>query len=284
MKLVSYLHEGRSGWGVVQGTEIVSGTQVLDGRFPTLRAVIEAGALDDVRQAARTRTATLALDDVTLSPVIPDPDKILCAGLNYRSHIEETGRTPPKYPRFFARLNNSILGHGAPMVRPQASTHFDFEGELAIIIGRRGRHISEEDALDHIAGYTCFMDGSVRDYQEHTTTSGKNFHATGPLGPWMVTADEIPDPTTLTLTTRLNGEIVQQSGTDRLIYSIPTMINYLSTITWLEPGDVIATGTPDGVGSRRQPPLWMKAGDVIEVEISKIGLLRNPIIDESTNV
>jgi 2-keto-4-pentenoate hydratase/2-oxohepta-3-ene-1,7-dioic acid hydratase in catechol pathway len=166
------------------------------------------------------------------------------------------------------------------MCRPQASTNFDYEGELAVIIGRRGRYITESDALSHVAGYSIFNDGSLRDFQKHSVTAGKNFPGTGPLGPWMVTADEIPDPTRLTLTTRLNGQQVQHSTTDQLIYPVPTIIAYLSSFTELLPGDVIATGTPEGVGAGRTPPLWMKPGDAIEVEISGIGILRNSITQE----
>lgn len=281
MKLVSFQRGGTCDWGVVvEADKIVEGRNLLGGKYSSLKQILVADGMDEVRAALRDARPTLTLGEIEFLPVIPDPDKNFCAGLNYRSHIEETGRTPPKFPRFFVRVNNSWVGQGQPIQRPKISTHFDYEGELAIVIGKRGRHIPEAQALDHIAGYTCFMDGSVRDWQEHTTTSGKNFFATGPLGPWMVTADEIPDPTKLTLTTRLNGKDVQSSTTDMLIYSIPVMINYLSTITWLEPGDIIATGTPEGVGQRRTPPLWMKAGDVIEVEISGIGTLSNPVVDE----
>jgi 2-keto-4-pentenoate hydratase/2-oxohepta-3-ene-1,7-dioic acid hydratase in catechol pathway len=166
------------------------------------------------------------------------------------------------------------------MVRPTVSECFDFEGELAIVISRAGRHIKKERALDHVAGYTCFVDGSVRDYQKISVTSGKNFPGTGPLGPWVVTTDEIPDPSRLTLTTRLNGQEVQHSGTDVLIHSVPEIVAFCSDFTALAPGDVIATGTPEGVGHRRTPPLWMKAGDVLEVEISGIGVLRTRSVDE----
>ena len=178
------------------------------------------------------------------------------------------------------RLTNTLLGHEGVMLRPSVSSQFDFEGELAVIIGKRARHVPVERALDYVAGYTCFVDGSVRDYQKHSTPAGKNFLATGPMGPWMVTSDEIPDPTKLLLTTRLNGVEMQRSGTDMLVYSIPVLIKYLSDMTELLPGDIIATGTPAGVGHRRDPQLWMKAGDVLEVEISGIGVLRSTVADE----
>jgi 2-keto-4-pentenoate hydratase/2-oxohepta-3-ene-1,7-dioic acid hydratase in catechol pathway len=217
---------------------------------------------------------------VRFQPAIPDPNKILCAGINYRSHAAETGRDIPKAPSMFVRFVDTLVGHDGEMVRPSVSECFDFEGELAIVIGRAGRHIKPEHALSHVAGYTCFVDGSVRDYQKISVTSGKNFPATGPLGPWVVTTDEIPDPARLTLVTRLNGQEVQRSGTDLLIHSVPAVIAFCSEFTPLSPGDVIATGTPEGVGHRRNPPLWMKAGDVLEVEISGIGTLRSRIVDE----
>jgi 2-keto-4-pentenoate hydratase/2-oxohepta-3-ene-1,7-dioic acid hydratase in catechol pathway len=212
--------------------------------------------------------------------VIPNPEKILCAGINYRSHAAETGRELPKQPSMFIRLANTLTGHDGEMIRPAVSQSFDFEGELAVVIARGGRHIPVERALDHVAGYTCFVDGSVRDYQKFSVTSGKNFPATGPLGPWIVTTDEIPDPARLMLTTRLNGQEVQKSATDLLIYSVPQIIAFCSAFTPLVPGDVIATGTPEGVGHRRNPPVWMKPGDVLEVEISGIGTLRNRVVDE----
>jgi len=180
----------------------------------------------------------------------------------------------------FVRFANTLVGHEGEMIRPSVSQSFDFEGELAVIIGRGGRHIAVERALEHVAGYTCFVDGSVRDYQKFSVTSGKNFPATGPLGPWIVTTDEIADPKRLALVTRLNGQEVQKSGTDLLIHSVPQIIAFCSDFTPLAPGDVIATGTPEGVGHRRTPPLWMKPGDVLEVEISGIGTLRSRVVDE----
>ena len=221
------------------------------------------------------------LADIKLLPVIPDPELIACAGVNYRSHATETGRDIPKQPSMFIRRPNTLVGHEGEMIRPTVSTNFDFEGELAIVIGRGGRHIPAERALEHVAGYTCFVDGSVRDYQKFSVTAGKNFPGTGPLGPWLVTTDEIPDPSKLTLMTRLNGQEVQRSATDLLIYSIPQIIAFCSDFTPLSPGDVIATGTPEGVGHRRNPPVWMKPGDVLEVEITKIGTLRSRIVDET---
>jgi 2-keto-4-pentenoate hydratase/2-oxohepta-3-ene-1,7-dioic acid hydratase in catechol pathway len=277
MKLASYRLGGEDTYGAVVGDGVVT----LGGRnHPTLRDALAGGALGGLRAAAAGKTPDRKLADITWLPVIPNPAKILCVGINYKSHAEETGRDTMANPQMFLRLTNTLVGHDGEMIRPRVSTHFDFEGELAAVIGKGGRHIKESDALAHVAGYTCFVDGSVRDYQKHSVTSGKNFIGTGPLGPWLVTSDDIPDPTKLTLTTRLNGQEMQRSGADRLIYSIPKIISYVSSFTPLEPGDVIATGTPAGVGHRRNPPVWMKAGDVLEVEITGIGILRSRIVDE----
>jgi 2-keto-4-pentenoate hydratase/2-oxohepta-3-ene-1,7-dioic acid hydratase in catechol pathway len=280
MKLASYLVDGQARFGAVVDGGVVTLNDRLGGRYRSLREAIAGDALGGMRQAAAEAKPDHRLDEVRWLPVIPDPDKILCAGINYRSHAAETGRELPKQPSMFLRLVDTLVGHEGEMTRPTVSESFDFEGELAVIIGRGGRHIPVERALAHVAGYTCFVDGSVRDYQKFSVTSGKNFPGTGPLGPWMVTTDEIPDPTRMVLTTRLNGKEVQRSGTDLLIYSVPQIIAFCSDFTALAPGDVIATGTPEGVGHRRSPPLWMKAGDVLEVEISSIGTLRARIVDE----
>src|SRR5215468_8258170 len=280
MKLASYIADGKACFGVVSGEGVVSLNERLGGRYASLRDALAAGALAEMRKAAETARPDHTLDAIKWLPAIPNPEKILCAGINYRSHAAETGREVPKQPSMFVRLANTLVGHEGEMVRPSVSQSFDFEGELAAIIGRGGRHIPVERALEHVAGYTCFVAGSVRDYQKFSVTSGKNFPGTGPLGPWIVTTDEIPDPTRLTLATRLNGQEVQKSGTDLLIYSVPQIIAFCSDFTQLAPGDVIATGTPEGVGHRRNPPLWMKPGDVLEVEISGIGTLRNRVVDE----
>jgi 2-keto-4-pentenoate hydratase/2-oxohepta-3-ene-1,7-dioic acid hydratase in catechol pathway len=280
MKLASYLADGKSAFGVVANDGLIDMTDRLRGRYAALREALTPEGLDAIRQAAKGASADRKLAQVQFLPAIPNPEKIFCAGINYRSHAAETGRDLPKQPSMFLRLASTLVGHEGEMIRPKVSDNFDFEGELAVVIGRGGRYIPETRALDHVAGYTCFVDGSVRDYQKHSVTAGKNFPASGPLGPWIVTTDEIPDPSRLMLTTRLNGEEVQRSGTDLLIYSVPTIIAFCSNITPLAPGDIIATGTPEGVGHRRTPPLWMKAGDVLEVEISGIGVLRNRIVDE----
>jgi 2-keto-4-pentenoate hydratase/2-oxohepta-3-ene-1,7-dioic acid hydratase in catechol pathway len=279
MKLVSFAAGGKEAFGAISGDGIVSLNDKIGQ--PTLRTALEVGAMDAMRRAAKDAKPDRKVSEVKFLPVITNPQKILCAGINYRSHAAETGRELPKQPSMFIRFTDTLVGHGGEMIRPSVSDNFDFEGELAVVIGKGGHHIKVEQALDHIAGYTCFVDGSVRDYQKFSVTSGKNFPGTGPLGPWIVTTDEIPDPTRLTLTTRLNGAEVQKSGTDLLIYSVPQIIAFCSDFTPLGPGDVIATGTPDGVGHRRTPPLWMKPGDVLEVEISGIGTLRNRVVDET---
>jgi 2-keto-4-pentenoate hydratase/2-oxohepta-3-ene-1,7-dioic acid hydratase in catechol pathway len=278
MKLLSFAADGKEWFGAARDDGIVTLNDKIGQ--PDLRAALAAGTMTAMRRAANDAAPDRRLDDIVFLPVIPRPGKILCAGLNYRSHVAEMGRELPKQPSMFSRFADTLVGHGGAMIRPKISDNFDFEGELALVIGRGGRHITPESALDHVAGYTCFVDGSVRDYQKFSVTSGKNFPWTGPLGPWMVTADEIADPSRLTLTTRLNGQDVQHSTTGLLIYSIPQIIAFCSDFTALSPGDVVATGTPEGVGHSRKPPLWMKPGDRLEVEIDGIGVLRVDIAAE----
>lgn len=280
MRLVSFRHGRASKFGAVVDGGIVDLSARTSGRWPGLRAAIADKALGELAAAARDAPADFKLGEVDLLPTIPDPDKILCIGLNYASHVGEVGRELPTVPSVFSRLHNTLVPHGGSIVRPRASIAFDFEGELAVVIGRRCRHVPRASALSVIAGYTCFFDGSVRDFQKQSVTAGKNFPATGPLGPWMATADVIADPQRLELTTRLNGNVVQHDTTDHMIFDVATIIEYLSTVTWLEPGDIIATGTPDGVGAGRKPPLWMKPGDRVEVEISGIGTLGVDVVDE----
>jgi 2-keto-4-pentenoate hydratase/2-oxohepta-3-ene-1,7-dioic acid hydratase in catechol pathway len=278
MKLLSFAADGKDFFGVVSGDGVIT----LNDRIghTSLRSALAAGALEVIRKIASETKPDRKLAEIKFLPVIPEPEKILCAGINYRSHAAETGRELPKQPSMFVRFTDTLTGHGGEMIRPRVSDNFDFEGELACVIGAPARHIEPGQALNHVAGYTCFVDGSVRDYQKFSVTSGKNFPGTGPLGPWLVTTDEIPDPGKLTLTTRLNGKEVQHSPTDLLIYSIPQIVAFCSDFTALSPGDIIATGTPEGVGHRRTPPLWMKPGDTLEVEITGIGTLRTRIVDE----
>jgi 2-keto-4-pentenoate hydratase/2-oxohepta-3-ene-1,7-dioic acid hydratase in catechol pathway len=279
MELLSFVVDDEALFGALSGDGVV----ILNERTgqASLRDALTVGALADMRKIVVNAKPDRKLADIKFLPVIPRPEKILCAGINYRAHAAETGREAPKAPSIFARFADTLVGHEGAMIRPRVSTQFDFEGELAVIIGRPGRHIRVEHALDHVAGYTCFVDGSVRDYQNFSVTAGKNFPATGPLGPWIVTADDIPDPGQLTLVTRLNGVEMQRASTADLIHSVSKIIAFCSDVTALSAGDVIATGTPAGVGHSRKPPLWMKAGDVLEVEITGIGTLRTRVVDEA---
>jgi 2-keto-4-pentenoate hydratase/2-oxohepta-3-ene-1,7-dioic acid hydratase in catechol pathway len=282
MKLVTYRHQGKEAFGVVAGDGVVEVGRRLGGRYAGVRAVLEAGALGEVRRAAEGAKGDVGLDQIEFLPPVRDPGKVLCIGLNYKTHIEETGRTETENPSVFVRFPESHVGHGQPMVKPRLSDHYDYEGELALIIGKPAWRVPKADTLAYIGGYACYNDGSIRDWQRHTTqwTPGKNFRASGAFGPWVVTADEVPDPTRLTLVTRLNGQEMQRATTDLLIYTIPVIVEYITAFTPLAPGDVIATGTPGGVGSRRTPPVWMRKGDTIEVDISGVGVLRNPIVEE----
>lgn len=278
MKLLSFFADGKALFGALSGDGVVTMNERIGQA--TLRGALAANAIEEIRKVAKAGKPDRKLADIKFMPVIPRPEKILCAGINYRAHAAETGRAPPRAPSIFSRFADTLVGHEGEMIRPRVSREFDFEGELALIIGRPGRHIKAERALEHVAGYTCFVDGSVRDYQKFSVTAGKNFPGTGPLGPWIVTADEISDPRRLVLMTRLNGAEVQRSSIDLLIHSIPEIIAFCSDFTALSAGDVIATGTPEGVGQRRTPPLWMKAGDTLEVEITGIGVLRTRVADE----
>ena len=282
MKLVTFTQSGKQSYGFVDNDTITDIGQMLASTHSDLKSLIGDDYAKLISSSADT-APRVALSDVQLLPPITNPDKIICVGLNYESHRKETGRPEVEFPTLFTRFANSQIGDGEAMWRPAESTSFDYEGELAVIIGSGGWKIPEDKALEHVAGYSCYNDGSVRDWQRHTSqfTPGKNFRHTGPFGPWLVTTDEIPDPSTLTLTTRLNGEVMQHATTDLLIFTIPVLINYISRFTRLEPGDVIVSGTPGGVGFKRDPQVFMKPGDVVEVEISKIGILKNPIEAES---
>ena len=280
MKIASFTVDGRPSYGVVDGDRIVEASPEYRGRYPDLRSALSGAALTDLRKACVGPRLEFAA--VRFLPTIPNPDKVLCVGVNYRSHLEEHGWEPPGNPLIFVRFAASQTGHGEPIVKPRVSEQFDFEGELAVIIGRPARHVRRESALDYVAGYCCFMDGSVRDWQTHTIqfTPGKNFHRSGSMGPWLVTRDAVPDPSVLTLETRVNGEIMQQGRLDELIFDIPALIEYCSTFAELLPGDVIATGTPGGVGAARKPPVWLKPRDRVAVTIDGIGSLENLVREE----
>ena len=282
MKLASFHGPHGASWGVIDGDAAIDTGFVLRAELPDLLSAIRECAMDRV-QAARADAPRHALSAITWLPVIPNPGKILCVGLNYETHRKETGRAEVEHPTIFARFANSQTGHMRPLPRPRVSTHFDYEGELAIVIGKPGRYIARADAMRHIAGFACYNDGSIRDFQRHTHqfTPGKNFPETGAFGPWMVTPDEMGEIGPQRLQTRLNGEVVQDALLSQMIFGLPQQIEYCSSFTRLEPGDVIVTGTPGGVGAKRTPPLWMKPGDVVEVEIDGVGLLRNAITQEA---
>ncbi len=278
MKLASYTSNGRTGFGVVVDDGIVD----CSGVGQSLKQTLVAGALDEMRAIANEASASLAIDEASLLPPIVNPGKVFCIGVNYRKHILEMGRELPEHPWVFTRSADSFVGHGDRMLRPAVSEQYDFEGELAVVIGKRAHRVDAASALDYVAGYCCLNDGSIRDFQRHSGqfTAGKNFWRSGAMGPWLVTADEVGDPAALQLETRLNGEIMQKAPTSDLIFDIPALIEYCSTFARLEPGDVIATGTPGGVGAARKPPVWLRDGDTIEVSISGIGTLINKVVDE----
>jgi len=282
MRLASFRTPAGHSWGVVEDDYIIDVGAQVGTLYPDLRSVIAAEAYSVVRDSAR-RAPRYALDRVDWLPPVPNPAKILCIGLNYETHRKETGRAEALHPAVFTRFPDTQIGHGASIIRPRVSRDLDFEGELAVVIGRGGRYISAEAAMEHVAGYACYNDATLRDWQRHTHqfTPGKNFPATGAFGPFIVTADSIGDYRTFRLTTRVNGEPVQDAGLDQLIFPIPTLIEYCSAFTPLAPGDVIATGTPGGVGFKRSPPLFLKPGDSVEVEISAVGTLKNGVADES---
>jgi len=281
MKFASFKVNGRETWGVIEGPSAVDIGSVLAPRFPDLKSLIAKNGYSEA-QAVRTSAPHYEISRISYLPVVPNPSKIFCVGLNYEMHRKETGRSEVAHPTIFTRFSNTQTGHLTDMLRPRVSTDFDFEGELALIIGKSGRYVAPERAFDYVAGYACYNDGSVRDWQHHTHqfTPGKNFPKTGSFGPWMVTPDELPDLGARTIITRLNGQIMQQATIGQMIFDIPTLIEYCSSFNPLECGDVIVTGTPGGVGVKRNPPVWMKPGDIVEVEIDGIGVLRNRIADE----
>lgn len=283
MKFISFVRLGKCGFGILAEDGIVDLTERLAPGLASLKALIAADMLQAAASFARGRFADFALSDVTLLPVVPDAGKILCVGLNYETHRAETKRPDNKHPTMFTRYADSQIAHGQPMLLPAVSDKLDFEGEMAVIIGRGGRCIPEEQALEHVAGYACYNDGTIRDWQRHTHQfgPGKTFPGTGGFGPFMVTPDEVGNYSRLTIQTRLNGVVMQDATLADLIFPVERLIAYISTYTPLSAGDVILTGTPGGVGDRREPPLYMKVGDVIEVEISRLGRLVNTVVAET---
>jgi 2-keto-4-pentenoate hydratase/2-oxohepta-3-ene-1,7-dioic acid hydratase in catechol pathway len=279
MRWLSFVRDGRATFGFVTA----DGQGVVDvgarGGYPDLRAAIAANALADLARASGS-AADLPLAGLRYLPPITNPEKILCVGLNYKAHQEETGRGGEGFPTIFARFANAQIGHEEHMVRPVESATLDFEGEVAIVIGRAGRRIPREQAMSYIAGYSIYNDGSVREYQRQTSqfTPGKNFTGTGGFGPWLMTPDEVGDPHRMELTTRLNGEVMQHATTDLMVFDFAAIIAYCSIFTELVPGDVLVTGTPGGVGAARKPPVFMDAGDRIEIEVKPIGVLGNTVV------
>ena len=283
MRLVSYVHAGQASFGLVTEDGVIDLRKLSLGRFATLKSALAADALPGLTRKAATLSCDFSLDQIRFLPVIPEPQKIFCVGLNYEEHRLEANRPNTGEPTIFLRVATSQVGHQEPMVLPEQSSSFDYEGEIAIVIGKPGRHIREQDAWSHVAGYSAYNDGSLRDWQSHTSqwTGGKNFDGTGAFGPWLVTRDEIADDQELSLVTRLNGVEMQRATTNMMIFAMPRLIAYLSSFATLVAGDVIVTGTPGGVGFKRSPPVFMKHGDVVEIEVEKIGILSNRIVRAS---
>jgi acylpyruvate hydrolase len=285
MRFIRFVQDGRQGLAVASVNSAYKGLFEGDAGYRPLDSIIAEGSAG-LEAAARVldRGHVVRLDAVDYLPPLAAPGKIICVGLNYRDHAAEAAMKVPDYPTLFARFPSSLVGHGAALVRPPESDKFDYEGELVAVIGARGRRIEKARALDHVAGYSIFNDGSIRDFQLRTPqwTMGKNFDSTGPFGPVFVTADELPPGAAgLRIETRLNGQVVQSASTADLIFAVASLVSMISVGITLEPGDIIVTGTPSGVGAVRTPPLFMKAGDVCEVEIEKIGTLRNPVEDDT---
>lgn len=288
MRIVNFRADGATRLGVIDGDSVVD-VQKVDARLGVdLRAGLQSGApafLAALAQAAKAAPAAARrpLSGLAYAPLIVNPGKIICLGLNYYDHAMEGGHPPPEYPAFFLRTATSLIAAGEPVIRPRVSERLDYEAELAVVIGKGGRHIDKARALEHVAGYSCFNDVSVRDYQRKTSqwTIGKNFDGSGPFGPWLVTPDELPPGATgLRIQSRLNGQIMQDANTSLMMCDVVTAIHLLSECMTLDAGDVIVMGTPAGVGHARKPPVWMKDGDTIEIDIERIGVLSNPVRNE----
>jgi len=281
MRLATVRADGKTCFGAVVEGGFIDLGPAFEGRCTDLAGLLAIGGVEEARRICAGAKPDLALDALTWLPPNPRPDaRMFALGVAYKDHQLETGRADAEFPSLFSKHPQSLVGHLQPLMRPRISDKFDFEGEIVIVIGKPGRHIPAADALDHVAGYSILVDGSVRDWQKQSVTAGKNFDASSAYGPWITTRDEIPDWRTVMLTTRLNGVQMQHSAWGMLIWSVEFVVNYVSTFTRLEPGDAISTGTPAGVGHRREPQLFMKAGDMLEVEVGGIGTLRNAIIDQ----
>jgi len=281
MKFVSFLLKGQAKFGISDDNNITDLTGKIKGAN-TLKELIANNGISDAKEYAKKNPGNINLDQIEYLPVIPNPGKIICVGLNYSEHVKETGRTVEQNPVIFLRVPESQTAHKQPIQRPKVSTHLDYECEMAVIMGDAGKHIKPENALKNIVGYSCYNESTVRDWQQHTRQfgMGKNFEKTGSFGPHMVLAENISDYTKLSIQTRLNGKVMQDAKLSQLIFDIPTLISYVSKAIPWRAGDVLVTGTPGGVGFKRKPPIFMKEGDKVEVEISEIGILSNIIKDE----
>ncbi|WP_192456764.1 fumarylacetoacetate hydrolase family protein [Musicola keenii] len=275
MKLASYRHNGKNSYGIYTQAGLIDLGSRLGERYPDLKALLAGEALS-LAEEFQHQTPDIAVADVTFLPVIVSPSKILCVGMNYADKRKEFDEQNPA-PTLFVRFADSQTGHNTQVLKPHYSSEFDYEGELAVVIGKAGQGIHRDHALSHVAGYSCYMDGSARDWQHSWFTAGKNWQKTGAFGPYLTTRDEIPDPHQLAIRTYLNGRMVQDDNTASMIHKVAELIEYISTFTALSAGDVIITGSPGGVGKKRTPPLFMHPGDSIEVEIEKVGHLRNTI-------
>lgn len=280
MKLASYIHHGRKSYGIYTEAGIIDLGQKIGQQYPTLKDLLQWDALD-VAQQYVDYPADITDKDITFLPVIEEPGKIFCVGMNYAEKRKEFAETN-NAPTLFIRFPDSQTGHARPVIKPNLTEEFDYEGELAVIIGKAGENIHRQNALNHVAGYSCYMDGSVRDWQHAWFTAGKNWRQTGAFGPYMTTVDEIPDPHALSIQTWLNGMLVQNDSTASMIHKVADLISYISTFTMLSPGDVIITGSPGGVGKKRNPPLFMHEGDCVEVAIEKLGRLTNTIVESTS--
>ncbi len=285
-RLATFTVNGATRYGAVTDSGIVDLSGRFASQFPTLREAIAAGRLTQLVEAAAGRAGDHGLDGIAWQPPVPAPEKIICIGVNYPDRNEEykDGQAAPKYPSMFLRTPRSFVGHDAPLIRPRASEQLDYEAEVVLVIGKPGRHISERDALDHVAAVTLCNEGTIRDWVRHAkfnVTQGKNFDSSGSLGPWLVPFTGEAQIADIRLTSRVNGELRQDDRTSRMVFGFRYLINYISTFTTLVPGDVIVTGTPTGAGARFDPPRFLKPGDVVEVEAENIGLLRNGVADEA---
>jgi len=279
MKLASYIHHGRKSYGIYTEAGIIDLGQKIGQQYPTLKDLLQWDVLAVAKQYV-DYPADITDKDITFLPVIEEPGKIFCVGMNYAEKRKEFAETN-NAPTLFIRFADSQTGHARPVIKPNITEEFDYEGELAVIIGKAGENIIRSDALSHVAGYSCYMDGSVRDWQHAWFTAGKNWRQTGAFGPYMTTVDEIPDPHALSIQTYLNGMLVQNDSTASMIHKVADLISYISTFTTLSPGDVIITGSPGGVGKKRNPPLFMHEGDCVEVTIEKLGRLTNTIVEST---